>query len=325
MDSWVRCALFNYERGGLTEPQDTDLICDRGHWDLTGLRDSFTGMPFAPDIIVMCEGKEYEMWGGRGMRAAARTLGNVFDRPYVGEIGWLPKEQSAPVLFYDPTTLHLDYWGTDHSTVHENKRGLGKIRLRKYPDMDFYVLADHWPFWGGAARTDRAKLIGKLAKHPRKTLWLGDFNAAVSGPHWPQRDWTKPMPINAYDKGILRPDNTFGPDTEAMDYVLGRWDDTLQRRINGIGFHAIPELAWRQGMPADKALIPTVNPDIDKGGDLLIDFGVLNEAWKDGLVPDTFHIDVPPGRTRADFPSDHRRTGWILDLAARSTADSVSA
>jgi hypothetical protein len=323
MDTYVHCALMNYERGGLTEPVDTGLICGRGHWDLTGLRDSFTGMPFAPDLIVICEAKEWEMWGGQGLRAAARVLGAVFDRPYVPEMGWLPHGKSAPALFYDPTRLHLDYWGNNDLTVHADKRNLARVRLRHLPQLQFDVLVDHLPFWSGAARLDRAKLVAKLAQSRRKLLWLGDFNAPVSGPHWPQLDWSVSHPVDAYERAHLLPDGTFAADNEAMDYLLGRWVQAEYiksrwvegERVNGIGFHAIPELAWRQGMPADKALLPTTNDNILAGGGLLIDFGVLNDAWAGGLVPDSFHIDVPPGTTRADYPSDHRRTGWILDAA----------
>jgi hypothetical protein len=36
MSTLVHWALFNYQRGGLTQPEDTELICHRGYWDFTG-------------------------------------------------------------------------------------------------------------------------------------------------------------------------------------------------------------------------------------------------------------------------------------------------
>lgn len=314
MSTTVHCALFNYERGGLIIPPDTDLICHRGYWDFTGLHAAFSRLPVAPDLICINEAKEWELWGEQGLRFAARVLGELFELPYVGEMGWLPLGKSAPALIYNPLALHLDYWGNNDPTVDHGKRNFGRLRLRRHSHLQFDVLADHFPRWSGAARTDRAKLIGKLGISSRRALLLGDLNGTASGEHWPQRDWSVAHPAKAHDKGRLLPDGTFTADTETLDYLIGRWEHG--KRVGGAGFHAIPELAWRQGMAADKTLLPTVNENIDNGGGLLIDLGLLNTAWKDGLVPDSFHIDVPEGATRADYPSDHRLSAWTLDVAA---------
>lgn len=314
MDTYVRFALMNYENGGLTGVSDDDLSLERGRWDLNGLRDSFLSMPFAPDVICINEAKEWDMWGGRALRTVTRMLGSMFEQPYVGEVGWSPLGKFGPALLYNPNSVHLDYWGNVDPTVPWDKRNLARFRLHRRLEMKFQVLLDHWPFWSGEARTERAKFIGKLGESRHKVVWLGDFNSTASGPHWPQRAWSVLSPADAHHKGRLRADGRFDADTAALDYLIGSW--TEQGRVNGVGFHAIPELAWLQGMAADKVLIPTVNDGIDAGGGLLIDFAVVNDSWRHGLVPDTFHIHVPDGSTREDFPSDHRRSGWVLDVAA---------
>jgi hypothetical protein len=311
--TYVHCALLNFERGGLSQPADTDLICHRGHWDFTGLRATFSVLTTAPDVIAINEAKEWGLWGGKALRFAARVLSELFDRPYVGEIGWLPRGKSGPALFYDASRLHLGVWGDDDPTVHDDKRNYGLLYLRGYTDSGFAVLLDHWPYWSGDARVDRARFLSDLGRSATRTLWVGDFNGTASGRHWPVRDWSVVHPGEATGKGTRLPDGTFTVNTDALDHLLGRYDEERGVRFGGSGFHAIPELAWMQGMPREKALIPTVNDGVDAGGGLLIDMGLLNDAWKHGLVRDSFRIHVPAGRRREDYDSDHRISEWTLD------------
>lgn len=315
MDTTVHFALINFERGGLTTRAGSPYVVDRGYWDLDRLREALSPLSDGFDVLGICEAKEWDLWGAAGLRGATAMLGRLFDRPYVGETGWLPLGKSAPALIYDPTRLHLDYWGDDDPTVHLDKRNLARFRMRRQPELTFEVLLDHWPFWSGAARMDRARMVGQLGVAKRRALWMGDFNATPSGPHWPQRDWSAPHPGDAHHKGRLRPDGTFEPDTDALDYLLGRWEPDGSRS-HGAGFHAIPEIAWRQGSPAEQVFLPTVNDNIDAGGGLAIDLGLLNDAWRNGLVADTYRVHVPPGTRREDYPSDHRAAEWVLDAAA---------
>lgn len=321
MDTKIHCALVNFQDGGLRPVPDSDLVCHRGYWDFTGLRDLFTTVHTVPDVVVVNEAREYGLYGRRALRFAARVLSDVLGRPYVGEIGWLPQGNIGPAVFHDPTRLHLDFFGDTDPTVYASTRNLVRAHLRGNPHTTvFQLLVDHWAYWSGPAREDHAQFVNWLGRSPVPTLLLGDLNSTASGPHWPQRDWSAPHPGEGIGKGRRLPDGTLVADTAALDHLIGRWDPGRGRRVHGAGFHAVPELAWRQGMARDKALIPTVNDGIDAGGGLLVDMGLLNDAWAAGLVPGTFRIHVPAGTRREDYATDHRLSEWTLDRAAAADA-----
>jgi len=144
----------------------------------------------------------------------------------------------------------------------------------------------------------------------RPVLLAGDLNGTASGQHWPQRDWPAcPYPLRLA-KGRQQPDGSWTADTSAVDHLIGRWDPATQRRCEGAGFHALPDLAMQQGTPQQQAMRPTVNSPVDRGGELIIDLMLINDTWlhAGGLVPGSYQVHLPPpGRT---YPQswwfDHR-------------------
>jgi hypothetical protein len=69
---------------------------------------------------------------------------------------------------------------------------------------------------------------------------------------------------------MLYPDGRWGPDTRAIDYLIGEWDEATGQRTGGCGLHAVAEMAWRAD--PSQPILPTVNDGVDPGGGLLIDW-----------------------------------------------------
>jgi len=141
-----------------------------------------------------------------------------------------------------------------------------------------------------------------------------DTNSSASGDHLPQRDWSAANYLARSRKGKRIDDGTTNgiwiPDTDAVDHLIGRWDATQQRRVDGSGFHAIAELAWHADPKTP--LLPTVNHKPDEGGALLIDWLLVNDAMRPHVIPDSYQVHVPPH----DGPrsSDHRLITTAIDL-----------
>lgn len=334
LDRVVRFALANLQHGALTEQPgrfsvdrpgggfDEDrLIVDRGYWDLRKLRAMFDGARFAPDVIVICEAKEWGLWGGLALRAAARVLSDRFERPYVPELGHLPRGLFGPALFYDADRLHCSYFGDVQETVPDTRINLAQLRLRGERGSGFFVLMDHLPFTHGSARLDRTQLLGEWGNADLPLVYLGDLNGVPSGPHWPQRNWGGySSDWKAAQKGTVGPDGQWRADTEALDRLVGRWvggPPPRGRRERGAGWHAIPDIA---ACVDGVALAPTTIPR--KGGSgLLIDFGLVNDAWRDGYVPGSYYVEVPSDGS--EVVSDHCVSGWQLRLPAPVTASTT--
>lgn len=327
-DPVLHFALANLQSGGLvnqpgrafaTSGGDDGLIVDRGHWDFRKLRDMFVDADPTPDIIVVCEAKEWGLWGGFGLRAAAAVLSDLLGRPYVPELGYLPRGLFGPALFYDPNKVHCAYFGDVQETVPDSRVNLAQFHLRGNRAAQFLVMMDHLPFYHGPARLDRTQLLGGWGKADLPLLYCGDLNGVPSGPHWPQRDWSRyRSDWKAAQKGRRNEEGEWEADPEALDRLVGRWvggPPPEGHRVRGVGWHAIPDLAAAHG----EKLLPTTNTTAGGSG-LLIDFGIVNEAWRDGYVPGSYYVAVPADGVTP--PSDHRRTGWSLTIPSMIPATS---
>jgi hypothetical protein len=137
-----------------------------------------------------------------------------------------------------------------------------------------------------------------------------DTNETACGPHLPARRWDEagfPGRTPRTHKGRKDADGVWGPDTRAVDHLIGRWDDGHGGQVEGSGFHAIAELAYQLGTPAEVAFRATVNDGIDPGGGGLYDWALVNDAIRGCVVKDSYRIAVPPATTRDRLPCDHRR------------------
>ncbi len=135
-------------------------------------------------------------------------------------------------------------------------------------------------------------------------------NATASGPHLPHCDWGQMDYGRRTHKGMRLDDGRWGPDTSAVDHLIGSWNADLRRRVDGCGFHAAVELAW--AADPSMSIVPTVNEGIDAGGGLHIDWLLANDKMRPHLVPDSYRVHLP--RAGQPYPSDHRLVTVSLDL-----------
>jgi len=306
-------ALFNFENGGRLAP---------GRYNFDGLRQAFTGVDDPPVLIGLNEAKEYELWGEEFGLAVADELSHTLHRAYDMRILPAKGKRLPSMVLYDPTVLALRFWGKREKTVYPNLRASVKFRIRGTTTW-FGVHVDQWAHCDGAKRWSRAKQIDHFGEGDLPWLLMGDYNGTASGWHLPQRQWNQAPRRKVHHKGIRLPDGTWGPDCRALDHLLGEWNGTQDDprpgilREPGTRFTAVAEIAhFEHGMPSEQAFAPTVNHNIDSGGPLLIDWVLINDAWREHgrLVPDTYRVHVPEGTIRAHYPSDHRLITAALEL-----------
>lgn len=92
-------------------------------------------------------------------------------------------------------------------------------------------------------------------------------------------------------------------------------DERQGRRLTQkLSWHALAELALQTGTPIEQAFMPTTNHSPDKCGDIINDWLLVNEAWKDGYIPGTYKVYPPESSDPKDFLSDHRVVAAKLGL-----------
>jgi hypothetical protein len=128
-----------------------------------------------------------------------------------------------------------------------------------------------------------------------------DTHSGASGGHLPQRDAMAATVSARTRKGRQLPDGSWGPDTRAMDGLIGAWDEFVQERMDGCGMHAVAVMAWRldRGTP----MVSTVNDKPGEGGGLLIDWLLVTDAMQPHVIPDSYRLHLPDARYRPPFDS----------------------
>lgn len=301
-------ALFNYQDGGRRKSDGT--------YDFAGLRRAFADVETAPALVLYCEAHHYRDNGNEGLHMAAEALSDELGVPYVGVLGWMRRGPLPPAVLYDPTRLRLrNWWNPDDPGVYDDARNVARFAVTDSGRVseertEFLAFVHHFDSRSGVVRRHEAERLdcyGSKEKLP--VIGGGDFNATASGGHLPQRDWMAASYRARSHKGICR-DGQWGPDTAAVDHLIGRWDQRQQRRVDGCGFHAVAELAW-QADP-DTPLLPTVNDGVDSGGGLLIDWLLVNDAMKPYVLPESYQVHVPDPTLPPS--SDHRLVTASLNL-----------
>lgn len=310
MATEISFGLFNYENGGRKS---------NGSHDFARLKEAFSGKGIEPpSIILINEAKGWQRDGNAMLHTAVNALSEQLKRPYAGEIGYgIRGDATTPALIYDPRVVRLDFWGND-SALNKDKRNFGKMHTVGRKAARFCVSIQHWQPGDGSLRTAEAHQTKSIVSGP-PTLLGGDLNNSASGPHV-DMDWTKaPRNLRA-SKATLLPDGSYAADTTAMDLMLGDWDYEKDRRTNrvqalarqAIGWNALAEIAYHNGTPAEEAFKPTVNRGPETGGGLLIDWLLVNDEWKEGLVANTYKVHEPANRSSP--PSDHRLVTARMEL-----------
>jgi hypothetical protein len=223
----------------------------------------------------------------------------------------------GPVVLYNPNVLVARNWwdGTDPDEFID-RRNIGLLAVknsgptREARSTEFLAWVEHWDSRSGDVRLVQAGLMDRYGnKEPLPVIGGGDLNATAScGGHLPQRDWMAADYRARSHKGRQLPDDTWAADTRAVDHLIGTWRNG--ERVEGCGYHAIAEIAWRHD--PSMVLEPTVNHKVDEGGGLLIDWLLVNEAMHPHVIPDSYRVHVPAGGH--PYPSDHRLVTAAFDL-----------
>ncbi|MFK3984452.1 hypothetical protein ACI2K4_29275 [Micromonospora sp. NPDC050397] len=304
----VPIALFNYENGGRSPD---------GGYDFSRLQCAFADVDEPPALILFCEAKNYRDHAGVAKYAAAEALSDALGVPYVVELGSMPRGPLPPAIFYNPNLLVLRrWWNQDDPGVYDDQRNVARFAVRgssRTPEerLEFLAFVHHWEPLSGDVRLEEAKRVGRYGgPEPLPVIGGGDFNGTASGSHLPQGDWVAAPFRQRAHKGVLGSDGTWGPDTRALDHLIGEWDENTHQRRDGCGFHAVAEVAWRAD--PSQPILPTVNAGVDAGGGLLVDWLLANTAMADHILPATYQVHVPdPGHQP---PSDHRLVTVTAEL-----------
>ncbi|WP_207126747.1 endonuclease/exonuclease/phosphatase family protein [Actinocatenispora comari] len=291
--------LFNYEAGGLSSD---------GRYDFDRLVEAFHPGR-VPHVILLNEAKYWHRRGCTPLYQATNALSAALGRPYAALLG---TSAMASAILYDPTVLTPESW---NEIEFADKRQLGRFVMRG-SGTRFAIIVDQWSPVDGDARLARARQLAPYGDSQLPVLLAGDLNCTADGQLLPQRDWTAvPEHRRAY-KGRQDVDGTWGPDTRALGLLIGGWDERTDRRETGRVWHALPDLAYAGGAPAELAYRATTNEQINTGGELVNDWMLINDVWlrAGGLAGGSYQVHIPPGRTPAECPSDHRRISADLLL-----------
>lgn len=304
----IGVALFNYESGG----RATD-----GTYDFTKLQCAFSGLTEPPALILFCEAKNYRDNAGAAKYAAAEALSDELGAPYAVELGWMARGPMPPAIFYRPDLLVLRrWWQADDPGAYDDQRNVAQFAVRDDgatadQRAEFLAFVHHFEPLSGDLRLEEARRVGRYgASQSLPVIGGGDLNATASGKHLPQRDWMAAAFHHRCHKGTVDADGNWGPDTRALDHLIGEWDDDRQERTGGYGFHAVAEMAWR--LDPSRPILPTVNENVDAGGGLHIDWLLVNEAMAPKVVPCSYTVHLPEPGHRP--PSDHRLVTAEFDL-----------
>jgi len=304
----IPVALFNYQNGGLQPASG---------YDFGPLQHAFAGVDEAPALILFCEAKNYRANAGEAKYAAAEALSDALGVPYAVELGSMQRGPLPPAIFYNPNILILRrWWNQDDPGVYDDQRNVARFAIRGSGHVaeerkEFLAFVHHFEPLSGDARLEEARRVSRYGgAQPLPVIGGGDLNSTASGRHMPQRDWMAAEFGARTHKGMRLPDGTWGPDTRALDYLIGTWNQATQERSDGCGLHAVAEMAWR--LDRSQPIVPTVNDNVDAGGGLLIDWLLVNDAMAPYVIPDSYQVHVPDDGLA--HPSDHRLVTATFEL-----------
>ena len=310
-------AYFNFEHGGLIDGKDCFFSSGRGY-DFAGLVRVAGDQGRWAHILVVGEGDRYELAGGEGMWLAAAAMRAAGGPPYVPLACELPREGLyAPVIFVDPRAVVIRrfYYHRlpDHAPRYSN---LLLAALPGWPEGKmFRVCTSHGALTGGEERLADARKLRRLADPDIPTLVAMDWNSVPSGPgqeddtlddpaSWgqPGHEWRRAnRALWRHGPGQAGP---YEPDTRALDYLIGWWDPDRGCRDGGIGFHDAACLAGDA--------TPTQVPVPGGRRPRAIDRILVNQPWKDAIVPGSYQVHQPADPDHPD--SDHLRVSITVRI-----------
>lgn len=310
----IDLAYFNYEHGGRVCGEDRLYSSGRGY-DFAGLVRVAGDQGRWPHLLVIGEGDRYELSGGEGMWEAAAAMRAAGGRPYVPLACELPAEGLyAPVVFVDPQAIVIRRFFyhrlPDHGPRHSNLL-VASLPGRAGEEV-FRVRTGHGALPGGDARLADAQRLRRLADPAVPTAVAMDWNSVPSGPCWEDRELNDPRfwPPEQHWARVHRvlwqhgpaQAGPYVPDTRALDYLIGWWDQARGSRAGGIGFYDVAELAGD--------CTPTQVPARDGRQRRAIDRWLVNKPWAETVIPGSYCVHQPADPGHPD--SDHLRVSFAV-------------
>ncbi|GAA5119906.1 hypothetical protein [Haloechinothrix salitolerans] len=246
----IGVTVFNFEDGGLLPGGGYDFA--------PGIR-AIAADPVYTDLVILLEANQYGRDGETALHGFVNALSEAARVPLVGRLGELDRGDFAPALIWNPNSVVIEKWfGYGVHRIAEQRVNYCEARVRD--GKPFGVLLQHWDDQCGGLRFTSAQQISWVAEEKIPVLVAGDFNCTASGAHEPERDFSLTPRSSRYHKGkwVHGDKSPVGPETEALDYLLGWWDSEDDERFGGIGMYDLGEMAALRYGEWD-ALLPTTN------------------------------------------------------------------
>lgn len=310
MASTIHFGYFNYENGGILNPEDGPNGPFR--YDYSGLVRVVGEGDAWPDILIMGEGYCYKEKRNKAARKAASVMRKASGRKYKALVGTLPRNWSMapPVVFVDERVVTIKRWHQPaDADFASHKRNLLEA-IWKDSGMPFQVIAIHGDTDDGDMRLADAKKLRRYAESKTRCLVAGDWYCVPSGPKWEPRDLDDATVYDRRSSHVGRiewehkkdPGKLYKPETRALDFLLGHWVEDEQygdwgRREECIGFYDVAELA--------RDATPTQYRDPNLEGQtqaLCYDRFLVNKEWSTGIVRGSYRVRPP---LQPCHPSDH--------------------
>ena len=299
-------SAYNYKSGG----------CKTGIFDMRPLQKALAVLDTAPAVLLFCEAKHYRRNQYEGLRLAEQALSAQFGTTYTGLLGTLDRGPMPPAIFYNRDQLTCLSWPGDDPhdpDVFDDQRNVARFQT-KTTGSEFGAWVAHFNPRSAASRLHEAKLLDRYGRDLLPIIGGGDLNSTASGKHFPQRDWHAANHHIRTHKGKHvddgSPEGHWEADTTALDHLIGRWDTTNNRRLEGSGYHAIAELAWLEN--PDITIQPSITDKPGEGGPDLIDYLLANEAMRPHVIAASHRVHVPDGPP--PLPSDHYLVTADIDI-----------
>ncbi|WP_285729312.1 hypothetical protein [Nocardiopsis sp. ATB16-24] len=240
-------------------------------------------------------------------REAAHRLSQLCGTRYEIVTGTLERSYHPPALLWDTNRLRLVEFSDERSDSSRWAHNTARLAAVDGSHADLRVVIAHCDYASGERRMMEAQTLAAQVRPGCPVLVAGDLNATASGPHLPDRDWSRVPAHKRHHKARQRPDGTFVTDTRALDALIGVWDEQAGARRGGVGLHALAETAWDQQGRPDRVLASTTYSHQA----LLIDW--LLATPDIGLVPGTYRVwDGDPAHT------DHKLVTATIRLPDRA-------
>ncbi len=292
---WVS---INLEFGGVDFAPAAPLLRVTGTVDLSRLNRLPELVTFAhesPDLILFQEARSYDRAGGELLHYSERLLRRAGVGIYRGMLARSEHNDLHQVVFVNTVRIEVaHHWlGLDPN---EGARRYGYTELVVDGDDARSIMAKsvHLDPRDGDLRLAQVKFLAGIIRGTQRGILAGDFNASISRRSArqgePQRDFLAQDPLDRFDKGYWPPRQHWWwgrrrrrlgdtiADTRALDYLI--------------------DTGWTCQHIADNNTTPTIHPNVDRGGEIIIDRCLTRGGLR--TVPGSVQVDTAAERRASD-------------------------